>query len=179
MVALAEQKGVRLLLPLDVRVSDSLDASLNQTVTDLTRSCCSPEKPCIPGGEGRKEGLFFTDGAQQQDSGRQILRMRIYSQARKNCSFATTCHCTRSSPPAGKYGIDIGPQSESAFAEALSGCKTIFLNGPMGKFEVGYATDSLGLKGCIRVEFLVLWRVWTWKKGWKFGILNLGWPPLS
>lgn len=152
MVALAGQKGVRLLLPLDVRVSDSLDTSLNQTVTDLTRSCCSPEKPCIPGGEGRK-GLFSTDGAQQQDSGRHILHMRIgiklgKLQLRDHMALHTLL------PLTGKYGIDIGPQSESAFAEALTGCKTIFLNGPMGKFEVGYAMDSLGLKGCVRVGFL-------------------------
>ena len=38
---------------------------------------------------------------------------------------------------AGHYGVDIGPASEVAFAEALAGCNTIFLNGPMGKFEVG------------------------------------------
>jgi hypothetical protein len=32
--------------------------------------------------------------------------------------------------------VDIGPASEALFCEALSSCKTVFWNGPMGKFEV-------------------------------------------
>ena len=67
MVALAEQRGVRLLLPLDVRVSDSLDAPRNQSVTDLTRKCCSPDKPCIPAGEEKAdEGLIAGNTADIQ-----------------------------------------------------------------------------------------------------------------
>ncbi|GFR40366.1 hypothetical protein Agub_g914 [Astrephomene gubernaculifera] len=48
-----------------------------------------------------------------------------------------TC-CTADSPciPAGRYGVDIGPDTAAAFREALLGCRTIFWNGPMGKFEV-------------------------------------------
>ncbi|KAG2434392.1 hypothetical protein HYH02_012404 [Chlamydomonas schloesseri] len=46
--------------------------------------------------------------------------------------------CTEDSPciPAGRYGVDIGPETMAAFRQALLGCKTIFWNGPMGKFEV-------------------------------------------
>ncbi|KAG2429767.1 hypothetical protein HXX76_010551 [Chlamydomonas incerta] len=46
--------------------------------------------------------------------------------------------CTEESPciPAGRYGVDIGPATMAAFREALLGCRTIFWNGPMGKFEV-------------------------------------------
>ncbi|KAG2496543.1 hypothetical protein HYH03_005366 [Edaphochlamys debaryana] len=46
--------------------------------------------------------------------------------------------CTEEAPciPAGRYGVDIGPETQAAFAEALLGCKTLFWNGPMGKFEV-------------------------------------------
>ena len=32
-------------------------------------------------------------------------------------------------------GLDIGPESATAFAQAIKGCKTLFWNGPMGVFE--------------------------------------------
>jgi phosphoglycerate kinase len=37
--------------------------------------------------------------------------------------------------PADQIGLDIGPDSAAAFAEAISGAKTVFWNGPMGVFE--------------------------------------------
>ena len=37
--------------------------------------------------------------------------------------------------PPDQMGLDIGPQSSALFAEAISGCKTLFWNGPMGVFE--------------------------------------------
>ncbi len=37
--------------------------------------------------------------------------------------------------PADQMGLDIGPESAAAFAEAIKGCKTLFWNGPMGVFE--------------------------------------------
>ena len=37
--------------------------------------------------------------------------------------------------PADQLGLDIGPESAKAFAEAITGCKTVFWNGPMGVFE--------------------------------------------
>lgn len=37
--------------------------------------------------------------------------------------------------PEGKMGMDIGPATRKAFAEVLSGAKTIIWNGPMGVFE--------------------------------------------
>lgn len=33
-------------------------------------------------------------------------------------------------------GLDIGPKTQAAFAEALAGVRTVFWNGPMGVFEV-------------------------------------------
>ena len=36
---------------------------------------------------------------------------------------------------AGGLGLDIGPVSGAAFAEAIKGAKTVFWNGPMGVFE--------------------------------------------
>jgi phosphoglycerate kinase len=37
--------------------------------------------------------------------------------------------------PADQLGLDIGPESGRAFAEALSDARTVFWNGPMGVFE--------------------------------------------
>ena len=41
-----------------------------------------------------------------------------------------------SAVPAGLKGLDIGPETQRRFAEALAGSKTVFWNGPMGVFEV-------------------------------------------
>jgi phosphoglycerate kinase len=38
--------------------------------------------------------------------------------------------------PSDRIGADIGPRSEQAFAEAISGARTAFWNGPMGVFEI-------------------------------------------
>lgn len=38
--------------------------------------------------------------------------------------------------PADRIGLDIGPESSTAFASALSGAGTVFWNGPMGVFEI-------------------------------------------
>jgi phosphoglycerate kinase len=37
--------------------------------------------------------------------------------------------------PADQMGLDIGPESAAAFASAITECKTVFWNGPMGVFE--------------------------------------------
>ena len=46
----ADAAGVRLLLPMDVLVSSSLDAPINTQVVKLSRGCCTDEQPCIPAG---------------------------------------------------------------------------------------------------------------------------------
>jgi len=38
--------------------------------------------------------------------------------------------------PDGKQGLDIGPESELLYADAIRGAKTVFWNGPMGVFEI-------------------------------------------
>jgi phosphoglycerate kinase len=38
--------------------------------------------------------------------------------------------------PEGWMGLDIGPESAEAYAEAISGAGTVFWNGPMGAFEL-------------------------------------------
>jgi phosphoglycerate kinase len=47
--------------------------------------------------------------------------------------------------PEGTKGLDIGPDSVAAFAEALAGAQTVFWNGPMGVFEL--APFAAGTKG--------------------------------
>jgi phosphoglycerate kinase len=37
--------------------------------------------------------------------------------------------------PKDQMGLDIGPESARAFAQAIKECKTVFWNGPMGVFE--------------------------------------------
>ncbi|MCW2795381.1 phosphoglycerate kinase [Nocardioides sp.] len=44
--------------------------------------------------------------------------------------------------PADSLGLDIGPESAAAFAEALVDAKTVFWNGPMGVFEVDAFADG-------------------------------------
>lgn len=46
--------------------------------------------------------------------------------------------------PADQMGLDIGPDSATAFASAIRACKTVFWNGPMGVFE--FAAFSHGTK---------------------------------
>ena len=38
--------------------------------------------------------------------------------------------------PDDKMGLDIGPETEKLYAEAITGAKTVFWNGPMGVFEI-------------------------------------------
>jgi phosphoglycerate kinase len=38
--------------------------------------------------------------------------------------------------PADMMGLDIGPQTAKAYADAIAGAKTVFWNGPMGVFEM-------------------------------------------
>jgi len=46
--------------------------------------------------------------------------------------------------PADQMGLDIGPETAATFAKAITGCKTVFWNGPMGVFE--FAAFSGGTK---------------------------------
>lgn len=48
--------------------------------------------------------------------------------------------------PDGWKGLDIGPASVTAFADVLSGAKTVFWNGPMGVFELApFAEGTRGV----------------------------------
>ena len=52
--------------------------------------------------------------------------------------------------PDGWKGLDIGPESVAAFADVLTGAKTIFWNGPMGVFELApFAEGTRGVAQAI------------------------------
>ena len=52
--------------------------------------------------------------------------------------------------PAGRKGLDIGPEAVAAFTRALSGARTVFWNGPMGVFEVApFAEGTRGVAEAI------------------------------
>ncbi len=48
---------------------------------------------------------------------------------------AQIINCPANKVPAGFEGVDAGPDSQKAFAEAIAGAKTILWNGPAGVFE--------------------------------------------
>jgi phosphoglycerate kinase len=52
--------------------------------------------------------------------------------------------------PANRMGLDIGPRSVTLFAEAVSGARTVFWNGPMGVFELEpFAAGTRGVAEAI------------------------------
>ena len=62
------------------------------------------------------------------------------------CTRPLTVNCCSAEAPCiphDAFGADIGPKSASLFSEGLKGCRTIFWNGPMGKFEMAaYAAGT-------------------------------------
>jgi phosphoglycerate kinase len=52
--------------------------------------------------------------------------------------------------PDDRMGLDIGPRSVAAFADALAGARTVFWNGPMGVFELApFAEGTRGVAEAI------------------------------
>ena len=70
--------------------------------------------------------------------------------------FSATAPATTveaSAIPADQIGLDIGPDSVTAFAAALADAKTVFWNGPMGVFEL--APFAAGTRGVAHAVALV------------------------
>ena len=58
---------------------------------------------------------------------------------------ANTVTCGVDAIPSDMMGLDIGPATTKAYAEAIAGAKTVFWNGPMGVFEM--SSFEAGTKG--------------------------------
>jgi len=72
---------------------------------------------------------------QAEDSGVKLLLPTDIVVAPAFSADATPTLVSADAIPQDQMGLDIGPQSAVAFAEAIKGCKTVFWNGPMGVFE--------------------------------------------
>jgi phosphoglycerate kinase len=72
---------------------------------------------------------------QAEDSGVKLLLPTDIVVAPAFSADATPTLVSADSIPQDQMGLDIGPQSAAAFAQAIRGCKTVFWNGPMGVFE--------------------------------------------
>ena len=55
--------------------------------------------------------------------------------AKEFSADATPTTVSASAIPSDQMGLDIGPDTAANFASAISTCKTVFWNGPMGVFE--------------------------------------------
>jgi phosphoglycerate kinase len=70
--------------------------------------------------------------------------------ADKFAADAQTRTVPADSIPDGWLGLDIGPRSVALFADALTGAKTVFWNGPMGVFELEpFAAGTRGVAEAI------------------------------
>lgn len=58
---------------------------------------------------------------------------------------ANTVTCGVDAIPQDMMGLDIGPETTKAYADAIAGAKTVFWNGPMGVFEM--SSFEAGTKG--------------------------------
>lgn len=72
---------------------------------------------------------------QASDSGVKLVLPTDIIVAPKFAADAAATLVASDSIPADQMGLDIGPDSAAAFADAIKGCKTVFWNGPMGVFE--------------------------------------------
>jgi phosphoglycerate kinase len=72
---------------------------------------------------------------QAEDSGVKLLLPTDIVVAPAFSADATPTLVKADAIPSDQMGLDIGPESAAAFAQAITGCKTVFWNGPMGVFE--------------------------------------------
>src|SRR6478735_3370631 len=73
--------------------------------------------------------------AEAESSGKQIVLPTDIVVAPEFKADATPTVVPADAIPADQLGMDIGPESSAAFAEVISGAKTVFWNGPMGVAE--------------------------------------------
>src|SRR3954452_9198492 len=73
--------------------------------------------------------------AEAESSGKQIVLPTDIVVAPEFKADATPTVVPADAIPADQLGMDIGPESSAAFAEVITGAKTVFWNGPMGVAE--------------------------------------------
>jgi phosphoglycerate kinase len=73
--------------------------------------------------------------ARAEQLGVKILLPTDIVVAKEFSADSTPTIVSADSIPADQMGLDIGPDTAAAFAAAISQCKTVFWNGPMGVFE--------------------------------------------
>ncbi len=73
--------------------------------------------------------------AEAESSGKQILLPTDIVVAPEFKADSPPTVVAADAIPADQLGLDIGPESAAAFAEVISGAKTVFWNGPMGVAE--------------------------------------------
>jgi phosphoglycerate kinase len=85
----------------------------------------------------------------ERAAGRIVLPRDIVV-ADKFAADAATSTVPATEIPDGWLGLDIGPATVVSFAEALSGARTVFWNGPMGVFELApFAAGTRGVAEAI------------------------------
>lgn len=77
-----------------------------------------------------------------RDLGVQLLLPTDVVVADRFAADATPSTVPADAIPDGTIGLDIGPESQAAFAAALADARTIFWNGPMGVFEFPAFADG-------------------------------------
>lgn len=80
-----------------------------------------------------------------EDAGVSILLPTDVVCADAFANDANTLTCGVDAIPADMMGLDIGPDTTKAYADAIAGAKTVFWNGPMGVFEM--SSFEAGTKG--------------------------------
>lgn len=80
-----------------------------------------------------------------EDAGVSILLPTDVVCADAFANDANTVTCGVDAIPDNMMGLDIGPDTTKAYADAIAGAKTVFWNGPMGVFEM--SSFEAGTKG--------------------------------
>src|SRR4051794_9507684 len=109
----AKEKGVTLLLPDDVVVTDKVAEGAASAVVDVS---------AVPAGEGERGGPLRRRGA--------------WGGAERGAEGAASAGGYLAAAPADRAIVDIGPKAAAAYAKALDGAGTVLWNGPMGVFEI-------------------------------------------
>jgi phosphoglycerate kinase len=116
---------------------------------DACSSAAACASPSSPPGPRRRSSLLEADQLDAcrgfLETGKVVLPVDVLA-ADRFAADADVQVVAADAIPSDRMGLDIGPRSVTAFAEALSGAKTVFWNGPMGVFELApFAEGTRGV----------------------------------